>query len=219
MKDFLKKRWVRVVGLVPMAIYSVLATAAVWILISETLFRPPNLVLSGTDIIGMFGLAFFLAIIGGSGVYAIITAYFMKGIFKILYIAGIFAIIAAAAYLPLKIVFNAEVDFHPSIPNQGFLVGIWYDDYYKIELGPDNSYVLTRDYESVIGGGGTQYKGEWRLSRNKLHLTNLPSLWPGPWEVRTSDGYYFITYHIPDNPDAWSGYLGLMREKDWLALK
>jgi len=170
-----------------------------------------------TDLIGWIGYLFFLGIIGASGILAIVTAYYLRGAFKILYIAGILAILSSASYLPLSFTHTALVDFHPEISDPQFLVGKWMDDTIELELISDSIYILNKKTGFLFRSDNVQNKGTWRLDRNKLYLQNLDSTWYSPWEVLSSDGYYFIAYYFPENFDAWSGYLGLMRETEWLA--
>ncbi|MBU8934146.1 MAG: hypothetical protein KOO62_09070 [candidate division Zixibacteria bacterium] len=213
--DFLHNRWIRAIGLVPMTVYSYLAVISVYAMFCETINRPPNQVFPGTDLIGMLGYLFFLSIIGTSGVFAFVTAYFMRGVFKILYVAGALAVLSSVSYLPLSFIFNAEVDFHPNVASQQFMVGKWMDTRHRLDLMSDSSYVLAYGGGSQPSGDSAIYRGVWRLEGNDIYLSNPGPRSTTPWNVRTSDGYYFITYAIPANPDAWSGNLGLMRESDW----
>ena len=203
-----------------MAVFSYLSLAFCYGLISATIFRSPNQVFAMTDLIGWMGFFIFLAIIGGSGILAIVTAYFMRGVFQLLYVTGSLATLAAIAFFPLSFVFNANVDFNPKISDARTLEGQWMDENHSMKLLSDRTYVLTWHYYKDFPDSGIKvYEGTWSLSRNEIRLTNFPPDRPGPWDVRYSQGYYFITYDIPDNPDAWSGNLGLMREDDWLAVQ
>jgi len=217
MKEFLQKRWVRIVGLIPMSIYSYLAIMSVYIVATETIFRPIHKVFSMTDMIGWIGYLFFLSIIGCSGILAIMTAYYMKGVFKILYIAGAMAIISSVTYLPLSFIFGGDYELYPEVPNEEFLHGKWFNENTILELNPDNTFSIIYDNRSIIGGDSTNYEGTWEYGKlNKIYFDGLNPDWRNPWEVTWGNGYYFITYSIPDNFDAWTGDLGLMREQEWL---
>ena len=213
---FLQKRWVRIIGLVPMTLYTALAVYGAVGVIRETLFRPPNHVFPGTDLIGIIGLFIFLGIVAGSGVLAVFTAYFMKGIYKILYYAGGLALASAIVFLPLSLIFNAEVDFHPRISGPEFVVGTWMDTHNRLDLRADSTYTFAYIDVSDPPDGKSKHSGTWSLDRHLLCLTPASPDTSMEWRVRESDGYYFITYEIPPNPDAWSGNLGMMRETEWL---
>jgi hypothetical protein len=168
-----------------------------------------------TDLMGWIGYFFFLSVVGSSGVVAIITAYLMRGVFRILYVAGTLAIISSLLYLPLSFRYNADFDLSPNIPDAQFLFGTWQDNAYHLELQPDSSYRL-----SYLGGflwreDSVHVGGTWRFTENRLSLSDSLGNFSEPWLVTTSAGYYFITYSIPDNLDAWTGNLGLMRASDW----
>lgn len=215
--NFLQKRWVRAIGLVPMTLYTFFSLALIHMLVGDTVLRPVNQVFAMTDGVGWLGFLFYLGFIGATGIMAGATAHYMRGVFKILYVAGAFAILYAVAFLPLSFVFNAEVDFRPDVPNSQFVEGRWKDVHVDLTLLPDSTYRLTYDHEHLDEETALGYEGRWSLERNKVHLSSVHPRWPSPWEVRASGGYHFITYSVPDNPDAWSGNLGLMRERDWLA--
>ena len=168
-----------------------------------------------TDLIGWFGYAVFLAAIAGSGVLAILTADHFRGVFKVLYLSGALAIVSSISYLPLSLLCNAEVEFSPEISGQQVIVGNWKDDFYQLELKADSSYVLEYRVSSIFLDDSSHFEGNWRLDRNRIYFSNLDSQWANPWEIRKSDGLYFITYSIPDNADAWTGNLGLMKESEW----
>lgn len=140
----------------------------------------------------------------------------MKGIFKVLYVAGILSLLSSITFLPLAFNFNADYDFRPEISNPQFLVGKWIDKSNQLELYSDSTYFLTHDNRFLIWGDSKHCEGTWEFDDGNIYLYNLNHNWPSPWAVNTSDGYYFITYSIPDNFDAWTGNLDLMREQEWL---
>ena len=207
--------WIRAVGTIPLSVYTVLAFISVKFVISGTIFRPANRLLPMTDLIGWLGYAVFLTGIAGSGIMAIWTAHYFRGIFKILYLSGALAIVSSISYLPLSLQRNAEVEFSPEISGQQFIVGSWKDEFYQLELKADNSYILDYRVSSYFLNDSSHFDGNWSLDRNRIHFSNLDPKWANPWEIRKSDGHYFITYSIPDNADAWTGNLGLMRESEW----
>ena len=198
-----------------MLVYSLFVIAFTWVVISGAVSRPPNHINSGTDLIGMVGLMVFLGFIGATGILAIIVAYYVRGAFKIFFGSGALAILTAISYLPLSFVFNADVDLNPHVPDSQFLVGTWMDESYRLELHSDSSYILLTETYGLFNRDSLRYEGTWRLDGNLVHFSNPDPRWRNPWEVTASDRYYFITYSIPDNLDAWSGDLGLMREKEW----
>lgn len=208
--NLLRKRWVRIVGLVPMTVYSFLACLAMYAVLSDTVFRPPNHVFPMTDMPGWIGYLFFLGIIVVSGAFAIATAFLMGGVFRVLYVSGPIAIVAAMLYLPLSFTFNATVDFHPDIEDQSVMIGTWVTADDRLSLFGDSTYVLTVD-------GGSQFRGTWRFDNGDLFLSHLQQDAVTAWPIFESGGYYFITHSIPANFDAWSGDLGFMRESDWIA--
>lgn len=208
-------RWIRAFGFVPLTLYSVLSFISVKAVISNTVFRPHNLVFPMTDLIGWFGYLAFLTSIAGSGILAIWTAYYFRGVFKILYLSGSLAILSSMAYLPLSFLYNADVDFNPEISGQQFIVGTWMDNHNQLQLRADSSYVLDYKIRSIFLNDSSHFEGKWTLDRNRIHFSNLDPRWANPWEIRRSDGFYFITYSIPDNHDAWTGNLGLMRDFEW----
>ncbi|MFH2050504.1 MAG: hypothetical protein ABIJ12_13795 [bacterium] len=216
MKEFLQKRWVRVAGIFPMAFYSYLAIMSVYIVVSETFFRPVHKIFPMTDGIGWLGYLFFLSIVGCSGILAIITAYYMKGIFKVLYIAGAMAIISSAAYLPLSFIFCGEHDLYPEFSGEEFLCGKWINDSFALDLKEDNTYSITFYDSNPSGKDKLKYEGTWKLKHHEIFLDGLEPNWNQSWDLTWGNGYYFITYSISDNLDAWDGNLGLMREQDWL---
>lgn len=215
LKDFLQKRWVRIVGVISLTFYSYLSLGFAYSLISNTIFRPPNQVFPATDGPGWIGYLLFLSIIGLSGILAVVTAYFMKGIFKILYVSGIVAFLSSILFFPLSFSFNAYVEFHPDISNTQFLVGSWINDRSRLMLNADSTYTLEYDDGCLWWYDSTHSKGTWSLDHNRLHLSDISYTSEHPWMIRKSSGYYFITYEVQGNPDAWTGDLGLMREDDW----
>lgn len=215
--DFFQKRWVRIVGLVPMSLYSLVSILLVYGLINDTVFRPPNKVFSMTDLIGWMGYLFFLSLLAGTGLLALFTAFKMGRIFKVLYIAGSLIILYAASYLPLNFLFTTDVEFYPDNVDAQFLIGKWMNDDFQLDLFSDSTYTLTYQSHFLFWGDSLSSGGIWRQDRHRIYFSNPYPYWTNPCEVTKSDGYYFITYGIPENFDAWTGDLGLMREKDWQA--
>ena len=214
--SFFRKHWVRSVGYVVMTGYSLLAIFAVLNVLSQSVFRPPNQVFPPFNLIGFAGYFFFLTAIFGSGVLAAVTAYYLRGAFRALYVAGALAILSAVTYLPLCLIFNADVDFYPPVPDSQFLVGKWMDDYYQLQLNEDGTYALNHQEGRFFWRDTLEhYEGGWTLEGNQINLSNNPGL-KNPWEVTKSQGQYFLTYGMPRDLDSWFGYLGLMREKEWL---
>jgi len=169
-----------------------------------------------TDLIGWIGYLFFLSLLAGTGLLALITAYKLGRIFKVLYIAGSLIILYSASYLPLNFLFTTDVEFYPDNIDAHFLSGKWMNDYYQLELVSDSTYKLTYREGFLFWEDSLSITGIWRCDRHEIYFSNPYPYWTDPCEVTKSDGYYFITYSIPDNFDAWTGDLGLMREKDWL---
>lgn len=212
---FLQKRWVRILGIFPATFYTLMAGLVTISLIEITIFRPPNSVFPEMDMVDWVGLLFLSSIVFLSGVCAIVTAHFMRGFFRVLYFAGFLGIVGPCAHLPLTFVFNADVDFYPEITDEQFLVGDWKCEDYLLELREDGSFSVTIDEAFLFEDEGREYSGNWSHDLNKLTLMDEDADWSAEWEVRESDGYYFITYSVPETSDAWDGDLGMMRSDEW----
>lgn len=209
---FFEKRWVRIIGLLPMTLYCFLVFIAVSMVLDMSFLRDVNQVFPGTDLIGMLGYFFFLGIVFGSGILAVVTAYFLKGVFRILYLAGSLAIISAVTYIPLAIAFSPNYVLRPEIPEFSYFVGEWVDRYYMLNIDADSSYQLyTRKSLTLLA------QGKFQFDDDRIEFKIDSSEFQYPFRVVKSEGYYFIRYDIPENPDAWSGNLGLMRLVDWEA--
>lgn len=215
-RDFLDKKWVRVVGILPMVLYSLFVFNLTRNILSTTVFRLPNQVTSGTDLIGMIGYLFFLGIILWPAVAAIFTAYHMKGIYKFLYLPGSIALLLVLSHVPLSLYFNAEYDLNYKVDNPKMITGKWMDNWKQLQLNSDNTYSLTIRNDHYCGENRSRYEGTWKSDGNRLILSSTCNRHQSPWTMSSSDGYVFITYGIPENLDGWAGDLGLMREKDWL---
>lgn len=165
-----------------------------------------------TDGPGWLGYFFFLGVIALSGVLAIITAFVMRGFFNILYAAGLIAVASAISYLPLSIRYNAKECHLSDIKNKKEIVGTWKTDYYELDLNSDSTYALriTSAFDDRVIDSGW-----WWFGGREIHLSTNDSLDVRPWLLLHSDGYDFIRIENPDNADAWSGDLGLMRQADW----
>lgn len=216
MAGFLQKKWVRVAGVFPAALFVLMAYWSVTFLLNTSILRPLNQVLAITDLISFLGYAFALGILFGSGVLSLLMARFMGGFYRVLYITGLVAVLASTFNFPMALIYNAEWDSTPkTIPDRAYFVGTWRDKLHTLQLHDDSTYTFTNSHGQIVWADFTPSEGTWRLEQSKLHLTGLHYHWPSPWRVVTSEGYYFIRYEIPGNPDAWSGNLGLMRESDW----
>lgn len=216
MAGFLQRRWVRIAGLIPAAIFVFLSYWTVVFVLRWSLLRTPNHVFAITDLISFIGYAVFLVFLFGSGVISILMARFMGGFYRVLYITGLVTVLASTIHFPMTLIYGADWNSYPKeVPSAEALAGTWCNSYMVLELHRDSTYSLTLADPDQTTDSFTPSSGTWYLERNKLHLTDLNFTWPSPWWIVTSEGRYFIRYEFPGNPDAWSGNLGLMRESDW----
>ena len=213
--EFFQRRWVKITSLIPMVLYTVYILTLTQDILSRTVFRQPNLVFAGTDLIGAIGYLVFLFTVFVSGASAVLAAYFLRSVYRFLYIGGVLAMAYAVLLIPLTIVFTVDVEFHPAVPNDEFVMGTWLDEYYRLTLQEDHTYTLEQREGGEWNVIVTPDSGQWRRDGNDLWATNHPFHNKTNWEIYECDGYYFITYNIPGNFDAWSGNLGLMRESEW----
>ena len=152
-----QKRWVRVAGLVPMAVYSGLVFLMVHVMLSNSIFRAPNDRFPGLPVTGYIALFFFMSLVCGSGVVAILTGAYMRGVYRVLYLVGTVAAVSSAAFMPMIFVLGPKIDRFPDIPGPQFLVGTWVDEDYRLELFPDSTYTLTAVGESSYLGDEKHY--------------------------------------------------------------
>ncbi|MCP4567182.1 MAG: hypothetical protein GY841_06350, partial [FCB group bacterium] len=212
LKIFLQKRWVRIIGIIPLSIYTYFAIMISYGLIADTVFRPPNKVFPGTDLIGWLGYMFFLGIILFSGIAAMVTAYFMNGIYRLLYISGGLAVFFALAFFPLNFKYTANYESQCDIPEPQGITGEWKNDWYQLTLREDSTFNLTHCWGNWFTQDTcTHYDGSWRFEKRNLYLTDPNRDFKMKCEIFRSQGYHFITYGIPENFDAWLGNLGMMR--------
>lgn len=218
MVQVFQKRWVRRVGLVPMTLFSLLAVYIFGAVLLGPFLRPPNYApcvsFDGPALIGwFFGVGVSMVV----GICAVFTAYFMRGIFKILYFSGAMFWIGVSINFPVAVLTTPNVDFNLELEDPQFLVGTWMDDRLQLELSADSTFVLTGYSTEWFRFPTGEVGGTWLLDGNNIYFSQRDRPTTKECMVTESEGFYFITYEEIVDLDGFSGNLGLMREEDWLA--
>lgn len=183
-----------------------------------TVMSPDNYIFPEGDALGWIIPAFLFCGFLSFALGGIVLGHFLRGIWRTFMLLGAIALIAAFITPVYAFVRSAGVDLSPTLPQSGFFVGTWQDDYRLLVLHPDGTFELV--YTTTHDEDKSSLTGTWEIDKRGSDLLLYPTSEKSArrWDITYFEKQYFITYGLYEasNPDAWIGNLGLMQiGRDW----